>query len=825
MNINQNNDNQRNLDEAGTNTAHVAGKAAATAAGGALGGVVGANVANKAYDAVSNTKLGQGIEQGVGKVIGNTPILNQVNKKANDIGAVDTAGKIANLASGRRPRKRNLDLARRASKPNMESSKMPSKRSNGSAIPDALRNRRNKRPITPSSTETNENPTEENTDINSEEEVSETPSLMGGNSKGTLKALMKLMPVLLPIILVLAVILVLVIFLSSIVSMAFPAAGLFSDSEEYVLNDPIKKQEQDNFEQAINDIINEYRSKYGVTLDKHLLTATVIYRYLGEDDDLFSSSGNENISDEELNNRFENLGKLDEEGNVDTSSTIDYSAASKKIEMVASLMVTNSGGVYTVDFEREGLYYNTLINSSFLTSYYKDFLKDNSIESRNKLVDEIFDYADFLKEFFADSDQNTVLGDTVIVHLQTCYPTYNYKTINGMRIYDNESVTSGTNYLDYLNMTDYIKGVIGGEIEKYIKEEYREGLKAFAITAFTFLIGDNSAGFNLQSDEMYFPTGNCRQVACDPNLGCTYASRGHEYGTAFTGMNRFGTSDGVHDPLSASQNELLDSILSEVFGEIMVKKGVTSTSFGGSSDAARASYRADCSWDGCLSQNESMSLALQGMSYLEILDHYYDSSTFDIINIKEDLYVEGVEFTDAQYNGNVIFYDQNDYKQNFCGRKDGTISSSGCGVTAAAIVASTLMQSSQYDPIYMMKLAQKGGYCGYGISGTSAWFFKSFSKEFGFSYEEVYKNDRAGAKAIEALKTGKSMIIAHMGNGTFTNNGHYIVLSAVNSEGLVYVHDPNNRRNTKNRGSGNGWYDIQTIIKELKGSLHIITKG
>ena len=39
------------------------------------------------------------------------------------------------------------------------------------------------------------------------------------------------------------------------------------------------------------------------------------------------------------------------------------------------------------------------------------------------------------------------------------------------------------------------------------------------------------------------------------------------------------------------------------------------------------------------------------------------------------------------------------------------------------------------------------------------------------------------------------MVIAHMGKGHFTNGGHYIVLSAINQEGKVYVHDPNNRGN------------------------------
>ena len=67
-----------------------------------------------------------------------------------------------------------------------------------------------------------------------------------------------------------------------------------------------------------------------------------------------------------------------------------------------------------------------------------------------------------------------------------------------------------------------------------------------------------------------------------------------------------------------------------------------------------------------------------------------------------------------------------------------------------------------------------------------------------------------------------------MGPGDFTNGGHYIVLSAVNEQGKVYVHDPNNRYNSSKRGTGNGWYDIQLIAKQLKsgyGRFHVITKG
>ena len=48
---------KKEMQDAGAKTAHVAGKAAASYFGGTIG--------NVAYDKISQTKLGQGIEQGV----------------------------------------------------------------------------------------------------------------------------------------------------------------------------------------------------------------------------------------------------------------------------------------------------------------------------------------------------------------------------------------------------------------------------------------------------------------------------------------------------------------------------------------------------------------------------------------------------------------------------------------------------------------------------------------------------------------------------------------------------------------------------------------
>ena len=70
------------------------------------------------------------------------------------------------------------------------------------------------------------------------------------------------------------------------------------------------------------------------------------------------------------------------------------------------------------------------------------------------------------------------------------------------------------------------------------------------------------------------------------------------------------------------------------------------------------------------------------------------------------------------------------------------------------------------------------------------------------------------------------LIIIHVGKGSFTGGGHYMVLSGIDPETKkVYVHDPNNKANKKSRKTGNGWYSFNdVIIPEAKG-FYIIWKG
>ena len=95
-------------------------------------------------------------------------------------------------------------------------------------------------------------------------------------------------------------------------------------------------------------------------------------------------------------------------------------------------MVSRNGSSYTTDNTVGGTFYNTLIESNFLKTYYKKLLKDDSYESRKKLVDEIFAYADGAREIFEEDNKTVnggVIGDTSIVHVQTCKLNYTLKEI------------------------------------------------------------------------------------------------------------------------------------------------------------------------------------------------------------------------------------------------------------------------------------------------------------------------------------------------------------------------------------------------------------
>ena len=212
-------------------------------------------------------------------------------------------------------------------------------------------------------------------------------------------------------------------------------------------------------------------------------------------------------------------------------------------------------------------------------------------------------------------------------------------------------------------------------------------------------------------------------------------------------------------------------------------------------------------------------------SYDKILKDIYKNYTLE--NIKENTYTDGVNYGSKKVLTSVIFYDQNDYKSvAFCGRSNASIKTSGCGVTAMAIVTSTYENSKSYDPISMMNQAYKWKYCGKGISGTNAGFFKKEAKAMSYKYLHVGKTKKSDLNLVLSHLSQGHLVIVHIGAGHFTSGGHYMVVGGVDPETRkVYIYDPYNKANKSSRKTGNGWYSFNDIIAKEAFGFYIIWKG
>ena len=874
--MNNSQDEKREQEEAGAKTAHVALK------GGAE--VVAPGIGGRVYDAASKVpgvnKVVKGAEKVAGQAIAKTPVVGSLNKKLNNglnnNGRNSQNGQRANNSnanspsnpntnnnapssqsstpagrnqsggmkrpSGNRPfqpRKNtnetpNLNKNNLSNNQNANSDNSNTSSGGGSLLPKALQRRKENLGFLNSFHQRNQSVSETSEDTTDDTSSSVADTVE--NTKKTFAAIIKLSPFLLPIILIVAFLLIIVI------GVAYPGSSLASslslkshteEEKDYVYDEVQDSKDYDNeikYNDAIRGdagIVQEYQSKYGVTIDWLLLHNVLKYRYtLTSENDLYTDNGNSDISEEELNKNLENLET--EDGSTSSDSSFDYGAASKKIKAVAALMVTkDADGNYSTDTKVGGSFYNALIDSEFLKGYYKDFLTDDSYDARKALVDEIFEQYEFEKEALTDENGSGFLADGMQMYLQTCeYPPYSTTTNErGKTVFsNNRNINKGTNYPEYFSLTDYLKGAVEGELGRSsLTAANREGVKAFVVATLTYMLGSFYVDFYPGVQTINFPSGDCRLVSCDVVNGCTYTYNGNKYGTAYSGTNRYG-SGGIHRPWNETQNAYMDSVLSEIFGVVMVYKGVTTETFRGGEDLRGGSYydkksNPNCG-NNCMGQEDALEDSRNGMTYDEILAKYYHGDKFDLINISEGLYVNAGNYTNSNYNGRIIFFDQSNYKVSFCGRNDATIYGAGCGVTATAIVIASMTGDQSKDPVWFSDMAKETGDCGYDVSGTSPGFFEKAAARFNLDYQEV--SSKNNSKVLEALATGNSLVIAHMGSGHFTNGGHYIVLSGVREDGKVYVYDPNNHYSSS---GGNGWWSFNdVIVPELRGSFHIFTK-
>lgn len=156
----------------------------------------------------------------------------------------------------------------------------------------------------------------------------------------------------------------------------------------------------------------------------------------------------------------------------------------------------------------------------------------------------------------------------------------------------------------------------------------------------------------------------------------------------------------------------------------------------------------------------------------------------------------------------IPYVSQLDYAEVVCvlGGKGRSVKSSGCGAACISMAVSYLTGSESPPPDELFTWAFENGY--YNGDGLSHECLADLAALYGVSSEWIQNDEK---KILQALYSYHP-VIAHVGPGTFTNYGHYIVLRGVDEDGRVYVNDPSSVARSQKT------YALADIISEARTS-------
>lgn len=116
----------------------------------------------------------------------------------------------------------------------------------------------------------------------------------------------------------------------------------------------------------------------------------------------------------------------------------------------------------------------------------------------------------------------------------------------------------------------------------------------------------------------------------------------------------------------------------------------------------------------------------------------------------------------------------------------------GCGPTCLSMVYSGLTGETDGSPLAVACMAEEQGY--YVEGSGSSWELMSTGAEGLGIHEENVSFDE---EHIRSFLSEGNPIICSMGPGDFTTTGHFIVLTGVDKNGDILVHDPNSRKRSE----------------------------
>lgn len=480
-----------------------------------------------------------------------------------------------------------------------------------------------------------------------------------------------------------------------------------------------------------------------------------------------------------------------------SNNEIDYRNMASNMQMVLDALPSTCG----IDYTREGDFYNNLKNSQNLRNYYSEPLKTNTMD---EILESIFEIGEAIS--LSSDTKDTFVSEDVKVNVE------NTQSSSSSNSSSNNSSNNETKN-DNVNVTlkEYLLGITYASI-KDADINNSEVLKAYVIAHLTNIVAQNKLTNNTATIKV---DANSDTLYCNPNKGCSYVTingkKRLQEGSGETkeGNNVFYSGKNYYLPPNSTAMVNINNVIEKIYGYILVNN-------------VGQSVNVDISKIGNVKED----------TYQNILKKAYPELT--IQNVGENTYTNGVIYGSQYVLTQAKFYEQTDYNNiYFCNRKNNlsknSIGYAGCGVTAMAIVISTYKNSTKYDPVYMNQQAASKGYCNSTVStgGTYSGFFCDEAKAMGYKCSHLNKN--SVNPVVIALSQG-NLVIVNVGRGIFTNNGHYIVLGGIDpTNQKVYVYDPYNRVNkactkTRCKKSGNGWYDLNTIVGQVNNGYWIIYK-
>lgn len=155
--------------------------------------------------------------------------------------------------------------------------------------------------------------------------------------------------------------------------------------------------------------------------------------------------------------------------------------------------------------------------------------------------------------------------------------------------------------------------------------------------------------------------------------------------------------------------------------------------------------------------------------------------------------------------GTLTYYNQHDARAAEIFGGNDPISGYGCGPTALAMLVSSFTEHDM-PPNDMAHWAADNHYWVAG-HGSKHSLIPEGASAFGFHAESFQNLTEEGMKA--SLISGH-VLVALMGPGHFSSNGHFIIITEYWSGSQVRIADPNSLENTQKP------WDIQLILDELK---------